>query len=488
MSRIDDILKFSPEQIKVLEMPETGAILVKGAAGSGKSTTAMYRAARYSNSGFLSEKIAVLTYNKALVKYLGDMLAAINRKKGACVTMEQVVINNIDAIAFYMAKKIVPSLRFDNKAEAAIIENIYAKIDFLDSLSSKSVSFFAEEFAWIKQMLLFEKKDYLEVKRSGRKDRLTKKDRERVWDLYEQYCTQMQQRGIYTINDYPIIILKYIEKLGDKFVPPYGKIIVDEAQDLSKAKLLLISKLVNPDTNSIMVLADAAQSIYQKGFSWGQVGLSVRGQKRSAELTTNYRNPEGVRLAANSLLEKDAEKLEYTLGQSKNPTNTSNVDTSNVDKPIVYAEHDYEGQNKRVFSLVEEIRKDPKHSCVILAPTNKQLEIFCQGLASRGISALVVSSNDSKELFDSNGIYLTTMHSVKGMEFDNVIITGLDDEHFPLLTNITDEEEQEEKLDKSRKLLYTCMTRARKNLYMVSPNLKYSRLIDEIDKGLIDIK
>ena len=45
--------------------------------------------------------------------------------------------------------------------------------------------------------------------------------------------------------------------MNDKsYRPPFTHIIIDEAQDLSKAELRLLSLLVNPETNSITILAE----------------------------------------------------------------------------------------------------------------------------------------------------------------------------------------------------------------------------------------
>ncbi|MCG8452865.1 MAG: UvrD-helicase domain-containing protein [Spirochaetales bacterium] len=65
---------------------------------------------------------------------------------------------------------------------------------------------------------------------------------------------------------------------------------------------------------------------------------------------------------------------------------------------------------------------------------------------------------------DENRVTLITMHNTKGLEFDRVIITGLEDGLFPRGEDASDEEELEEE----RRLFYVAITRARKTLAFTS--------------------
>lgn len=73
--------------------------------------------------------------------------------------------------------------------------------------------------------------------------------------------------------------------------------------------------------------------------------------------------------------------------------------------------------------------------------------------------ALVAPSDPSSK--ESSGITLMTLHVSKGLEFNTVFITGLEEGLFPLSQN-TDEDNLEEE----RRLAYVGMTRAKKNLHL----------------------
>ena len=72
----------------------------------------------------------------------------------------------------------------------------------------------------------------------------------------------------------------------------------------------------------------------------------------------------------------------------------------------------------------------------------------------------LISDLDAKELSEDR-ITLMTLHSAKGLEFDNVFIAGMENNLFPLSSTKTTEEEEEE-----RRLFYVGITRARNKLYL----------------------
>jgi ATP-dependent DNA helicase UvrD/PcrA len=73
-------------------------------------------------------------------------------------------------------------------------------------------------------------------------------------------------------------------------------------------------------------------------------------------------------------------------------------------------------------------------------------------------AAALVSDADSYE--DKPGVMLITLHSTKGLEFDHVFLTGMEEGICPHIRSIDDEKGVEEE----RRLVYVGMTRARKTL------------------------
>ncbi|MDD3241681.1 MAG: 3'-5' exonuclease [Bacilli bacterium] len=102
--------------------------------------------------------------------------------------------------------------------------------------------------------------------------------------------------------------------------------------------------------------------------------------------------------------------------------------------------------------------------------------------------------SDRDEYRDGNNkISLMTVHSVKGLEFDNVFVIGLEEGIFPHINSLMDNNELEEE----RRLAYVAITRAKKLLYLINARKRVlfgkeqnnppSRFISEIDKELLNI-
>jgi DNA helicase-2/ATP-dependent DNA helicase PcrA len=66
---------------------------------------------------------------------------------------------------------------------------------------------------------------------------------------------------------------------------------------------------------------------------------------------------------------------------------------------------------------------------------------------------------------DTPGVTLITMHNTKGLEFDRVIITGLEEGLFPSRRNGGEDEEEKEE---ERRIFYVSLTRARRELYLTA--------------------
>ena len=75
------------------------------------------------------------------------------------------------------------------------------------------------------------------------------------------------------------------------------------------------------------------------------------------------------------------------------------------------------------------------------------------------------------------------MSSVKGLEFDYVFVCGLNDSVIPYPSPLTDDND-ELHISTERRLLYTCMTRAKEGLFLVS-TAEPTRYLAEIDPGTV---
>ena len=81
----------------------------------------------------------------------------------------------------------------------------------------------------------------------------------------------------------------------------------------------------------------------------------------------------------------------------------------------------------------------------------------------------VTLASDTDEMDDGNYVTLATIHSVKGLEFNDVFICGMEDGIMPSSRSDSDPASLEEE----RRLMYVAITRARKRLWITRSKSRY---------------
>ena len=108
--------------------------------------------------------------------------------------------------------------------------------------------------------------------------------------------------------------------------------------------------------------------------------------------------------------------------------------------------------------------------------------------------SLLTDIDSFNENGDDDRVVLMTLHSAKGLEFNNVIIPGMEENTFPsYMAQMSEEEMQEE-----RRLAYVGITRAKKQLYLITSKSRTlfgktnynrpSRFLSELPGGLVEEK
>ena len=106
--------------------------------------------------------------------------------------------------------------------------------------------------------------------------------------------------------------------------------------------------------------------------------------------------------------------------------------------------------------------------------------------------ALVSDTDNINEMDDK--LTLMSLHASKGLEYDNIYLTGMNEGLFPSYQSISSDDSEAE-IEEERRLCYVGITRAKKNLYLSSArrrmhngsynNYLISRFVDEIDDKYI---
>ncbi len=116
----------------------------------------------------------------------------------------------------------------------------------------------------------------------------------------------------------------------------------------------------------------------------------------------------------------------------------------------------------------------------------KGLDIFMQDVA-------LLTNDDNDKNPNADTVSLMTIHSAKGLEFDNVFVVGLEENLFPSQMSLSSRIDLEEE----RRLFYVAITRAGKKLNLSYATSRYrwgtltscepSRFIDEIDASYLEL-
>ena len=230
----------------------------------------------------------------------------------------------------------------------------------------------------------------------------------------------------------------------------YTALLIDEAHDFQDDWLQMCARMVDPASQSLLVLYDDAQSIYQKKrkkFNFASLGIQAQG--RTSVLRLNYRNTaEVLALAmhcAQGLLAERAESAENMV--TVHPASAGRRGPL----PVLIEADGAEREARAVSDHVAQALDDglPPADIVVLARTRYQLATLAPELRRRGIECRSMSDMGQRMNWAAPCIRLLTMHSAKGLEFSVVYIVGL--QVMPL---------KEEPMEEEVRLLYVAMTRA----------------------------
>lgn len=241
----------------------------------------------------------------------------------------------------------------------------------------------------------------------------------------------------------------------------YSAVLIDEAHDFDDDWLRTAACMVSPDTRSLLVLYDDAQSIYQttrRRFSFASVGIQAQG--RTSVLRLNYRNTaEVLALAlacARSLLQ--AHEPARLRHDDEVQTVTPSTSGRHGPQPVLLLAQDPADEAEQIAGHIGAARARGMawSDMAVLCRTRAQLAPIAQALQRRGWPVESMGAAGFLRFdWQQPRIRLLTLHSAKGLEFALVLVAGL--QALPW---------RGESLDDALRLLYVAMTRATRTLVL----------------------
>jgi hypothetical protein len=239
----------------------------------------------------------------------------------------------------------------------------------------------------------------------------------------------------------------------------YGAVLVDEGHDFEPDWYKLIVQMIDPNTNSLLVLYDDAQNIYgqasRKKISWKSLGVQAQG--RTTILKLNYRNTLEILSVARGFAN------ELLLERSEDDDSVPLIAPQSAGRRGALPELiRVERQEDQLPAIIDRLRHEHSHGrrlsdMAVIFRNTWEGEKLHEALERAGIPSRLAEGNGKSSLFVvDDTVKLVTMHSSKGLEFPLVIIPGLGSLPKP----------GKDEADEAR-LLYVAMTRATERLVMI---------------------
>ena len=242
----------------------------------------------------------------------------------------------------------------------------------------------------------------------------------------------------------------------------YAAVLIDEGHDFQPEWFKLVVQMIDPESNSLLVLYDDAQSIYRgksgksgMDFSFASVGIQAQG--RTTILRLNYRNTVEVLSVARAFA------IELLTARDAAEDGVPIVAPQSAGRrgafpELLRCESDWQEYN----CIVERIRDEQGQGralddMAVIYRSTAQAQRIERALSEAGIAfASGQSAKGRGALYGSeDAVKIVSMHSSKGLEFGLVLIPSLGE--MP--------KKGEDEADEAR-LLYVAMTRAIDRLVM----------------------
>jgi len=448
-----------PSQRSLVERDWNGPVRVLGGAGTGKTVVAMHRAKWLAQHVFTgaNDRVLFTTFTRNLAADIRENLGKICPDE----LMRRIEVVNLDKWVSDFLRRNGYSYHIDYGRR---IDPLWERaVDMAPPEFGFERSFYREEWERVIQpQSITSVEEYMKASRVGRGVRLSRKARKAIWPIFEEYRVSLNEHRLREADDAMRDARMLLETKGD--ILPYRAIVVDEAQDMGKQAFELIRQMIpgGDQKNDIFVVGDAHQRIYRYKVVLSHCGINIRGRGR--KLRINYRTTEETRRWAVSLLKDIAiDDLDGGLDDQKGYKSLLSGVIPDVQQFDSFREEvDY---IKKCLGRIESEDGLLKEVCLVTR-TNEMLKQYESALGEKGVETYRIRRTEPEDRKVS-GLRLATMHRVKGLEFDRMIIAGVNEGIVPYEAaegESSDPVVQIESEARERALLYVSATRAKKEV------------------------
>lgn len=299
---------------------------------------------------------------------------------------------------------------------------------------------------------------------------------EPIMNAYDQY---LRANGEIDFNDMITMATTYVAQ--GKFTNPYRVVIVDEYQDISKARYRLLKTLRNSQDYDLFCVGDDWQSIYR--FAGSDIGFILNfaqywGASEESKIETTYRFEQSlIDISGKFVMMNPAQKRKAIRGKTSGSS---------------FALSEVNGYNDKysIDFLAQKLEDLPQNSTVFFIgrysfDSNLLQDSGLFGLQYNNQTGFVdVSYSKRKDLKMS----FMTAHKSKGLQADYVVVLNNKGSRMGFPSMIQDSPILDLLLEKSddyphaeeRRLFYVALTRAKKKVILLTVKDKESVFAQEL--------
>jgi len=441
--KLKDILALiTPDQFDLITREAKTAILIQGIAGSGKTTVALHRLAwllHEDNSPLKTDQALVVVHSKVLKEYISQILPDMGVSGVSVLTfsewIEKVLTGNGYASSLFAREN-----RIVCPASILRLKSSFAFLNLLEELTQASPS------SGYRELL---------VEICSNPELILERDSSRLLTselIQEALSYHKQNLGNSSTIDStdstdPALMLRWLQLRSDKRTrhdqssEPYGHIMIDEVQDFNPAELaVLVSSVEKPYQLTLAGDTSQAISVNTPFPGWEQI-------RRYWSFSKNFSEQITLEVSFRSTL-----PIMRLASYVKNISQPKHGRTGR--RPIWFrCRNEEEGFRYAIHWLQTAIDKYPNQmTAVICLDRAEAREVFklLQPTFSHAIRLGTPGDFSFQE-----GIVVSDITTVKGLEFYNVLAWNVGATNFPAG-------------QRSANLLYVAMTRAEENLALIS--------------------
>ncbi len=445
-----------PEQFSLITRSDSGLVVVRGSAGSGKTTVALHRVAWLTYDDprtFHPARMAVVVWGRALRDYISQVLPALG--------VEGVPVTTWKAWSRALVKRQFPFLprqRSENTPEAvsrlklhqALLPILEEHVQRVSAPRSARGAF--EDWARIFTDLRHLRRQ-LAVHAPGE---FSDADLYKIQDWSRQHQAAVLDRadGDSTVRaeldqeDDAILLRLHQLRAGPlkrkKSVLRYSHLVVDEVQDFSPLEIKVLLGTTG-ERRCVTLSGDTQQQVMEgAGFtSWEEAfaGMGLSGTEVSS-LKVGYRSTRSITSFAVRLLGELVEDDDLMVASREG------------DPVELFRFTDHGACVGHLADALKDLeRHEPNASVALICPTEALSRLYAEGLETARVPRLQRVVDQCFSF--APGVEVTELSEVKGLEFDYVILVEASARYYPDTAH-------------HRRLLHVGATRAAHQLWLTS--------------------